>query len=759
MADMDDFKQFTISSKKSEIDGKKVYESAYYDRDNKAFERAVKSAVSKEAQIYFGNKSISKGGKEQVDIFIHSSNPADVPNARRALRQMEGTLPRDYAVTSKKELDTEQLASLLKEDKRSGEARSEQHSIKTLLSLSRMIASLAGLTNIVRRILSAVLTMSAQSVKEATTAHGLGLSYDTVRRFDLIETRSGMESGSMTGAVNDLQTKFGNVTTLDTGALDALAVVMGSGIKELALTGVDPTRTEDLLADILNAFNTRAEQGVNSIGQYVGTDDARKELFSYLNKISPAVAGIFNKMQEQDNNVNSIYRGKFDVTDYESWKRALLTNTIDFTPAQRGLEQTLGEYKNSIDSLIKQLKERITVSVAPELIAILRKISDIRWGQSASENANTNKTNYEDNQAYITELENGLAMLPESEEGLSKADAKRLRALKSYYNSEIAKAKKENAKYAEGKKVSPVRTTDNLEIANVSKVFRLANNLETQISEKNEIDELEDALSRAGTSQEDINKAIDKEIDNTIGSKKDRIKAKKEEKKRELAERYKNEKAQATAEVTASWDITTQGGAIPTNTVYMNAIAQKLHDAYGWNLDKTITGRLVAKEPEAWKSISNKQIEAEVEQEMTDERARLEQDENFIRNLLIQLVRKNGLASQMYYKVMPEEKSADDAQSKWFAYKHYDAEAMMQALIKAGEGAVAQVHGNTTDSEGGKHFTLTFKIVDDKGNTKGEYTMFEGSEMSLESGLYDTFTYNASTGRLERVNASGTVAK
>jgi hypothetical protein len=266
-------------------------------------------------------------------------------------------------------------------------------------------------------------------------------------------------------------------------------------------------------------------------------------------------------------------------------------------------------------------------------------------------------------------------------------------------------------------------------------------------------------LSRAGTSQEDINKAIDKEIDNTIGSKKDRIKAKKEEKKRELAERYKNEKAQATAEVTASWDITTQGGAIPTNTVYMNAIAQKLHDDYGWNLDKTITGRLVAKEPEAWKSISNKQIEAEVEQEMTDERARLEQDENFIRNLLIQLVRKNGLASQMYYNVIPEEQVAESAQSKYFAYKYIDSEAITQALIKAGEGAVAQVHGNTTESEGDKHFTLTFRIVDPKGNTVSEQTMFEGSGMSLQSGLYETLTYHTDTGQLEKVNASGTVAK
>ena len=81
----------------------------------------------------------------------------------------------------------------------------------------------------------------------------------------------------------------------------------------------------------LNVFNEKANAGYNSVGQYVGEQQARRELYSYLLKISPQIADIFATMQEEQHNVNSIWRGN---NTFAEWRNAFPTER-NVTPAQR----------------------------------------------------------------------------------------------------------------------------------------------------------------------------------------------------------------------------------------------------------------------------------------------------------------------------------------------------------------------------------------------------------------------------------------
>lgn len=414
MADNQEFSKFTLTSQKDPTTGYKI---ASYDRDVRAFLNAVKSALPKDAFFSVGEKELSKQGKLKIDIYTHKEEANLV---RKALDEKVGDLSvrgSTYKVTKARQLPDSVQESLRREesDKINKENRAEGEKTRKAITGTalKVIGAVTVLTDIARRILSSVLTMSTQAVRDATTAHNLGMTYGTMRELSNLETAHGITKGTFSGALSDIQSKFGNITDIDENALGSLALVMGSEIESLVKSGIGGERPEALLGSILDAYNERANAGYNSIGQYVGEAEARRELYSQLNKVSLQIAELFATMQEERNNINSIYRKQADT--FDEWRRLFNANRGGFTTADYGVVETLGQYTNQIASIAEQIKQGVMIKLAPKLADALQKISNWRIGMTERDSWETDDRNRQANKDFIAQIDRQLEMFPEIE--------------------------------------------------------------------------------------------------------------------------------------------------------------------------------------------------------------------------------------------------------------------------------------------------------------------------------------------------------
>lgn len=418
MADNQEFSKFTLTSKKDPISG--AYSIASYDKDVRAFLNAVKSALPKDAFFSVGEKELNKQGKLKIDIYTHKEEANLVRKAldeRAGDLYFKGSTEEKYKITKARQLPDSVQESLRREesDKINKENRAEGEKTRKAITGTalKVIGAVTVLTDIARRILSSVLTMSTQAIRDATTAHNLGMTYGTMRELSNLETAHGITKGTFSGALSDIQSKFGNITDIDENALGSLALVMGSEIESLVKSGIGGERPEALLGSILDAYNERANAGYNSIGQYVGEVEARRELYSQLNKVSPQIAELFATMQEERNNVNSIYRKQADT--FDEWRRLFNANRGGFTTADYGVVETLGQYTNQIAGIAEQIKQGVMIKLAPKLADALQKISNWRIGMTERDSWEMDDRNRQANKDFIAQIDRQLEMFPEIE--------------------------------------------------------------------------------------------------------------------------------------------------------------------------------------------------------------------------------------------------------------------------------------------------------------------------------------------------------
>lgn len=438
-----DFRKITVSSLQDTSSG--AYSISEYDKDIRALVNAIKSALPQDAFYHKSPKNIDYSnfntiGKLQEDFYIKNEYARVAHEAlEQALGKMQFRGSSDYKYEASGlgllNKDEEKLVKELEElNKNKGEKETETTRFNkgTMLKILGAVMTVA---DIARRILSSVLGFASQSVKDSVTAHNLGMSYEAVRQYRHVETAHGLKEGTITGAVSDIQNKFGNITSLDEGALEALAVVMGGKIEEMAKMGVGSSNPEAILGAILDSFNERANAGVNSIGQQVGEQKARRELYSYLLKVSPQIADIFATMQEEQHNINSLFRNQADT--FAEWKNLLPTSRGGNTSMDYNLTVSLGKEWDIVKDIANQIKEGIAVSLTPAVLELLQRIADTRVGMSETENRQRNQENKEANTAFIARAKKEMAQM---EKDWSNADQNYYFALKEY----VEKAEKAN---------------------------------------------------------------------------------------------------------------------------------------------------------------------------------------------------------------------------------------------------------------------------------------------------------------------------
>lgn len=278
-------------------------------------------------------------------------------------------------------------------------------------AILKILGVVTVLTDVARRILTSVLNFATQSVQTATMAHNLGMSYSTAREFGIQEKVHGLPAGTITGAISDIQSMFGNIQNLDENAISALALIMGSDVESLIRSGIGGSRPEELLGNILDAYMERAQSGRTSLGQYVGEQEARRELFSQLSKISPQIASLFATMQEERNNINSIYKDQ--ASTFAEWRKLFDPNRGGITSLDEGVVETLGQYTNQIKGIAEQIKQGVMIKVAPTLIDVLQKIANTRFGMTTRESWEADDINREANKNFILQIDKQLELFPD----------------------------------------------------------------------------------------------------------------------------------------------------------------------------------------------------------------------------------------------------------------------------------------------------------------------------------------------------------
>lgn len=467
MEDNQGYAKFVIKSLRDT--STKSYDSASYDRDIRAIARAIKSSLPKDAFYSIGDKEIGKRGGMTLNVYSNKENETALRNTlEETTKQMfyKGSLNEKYSITQRKTLSEAEQRTLIKEElsrKQEQENKDkEQQTRGTGIHLFKITALLTLIGDITRRILTNVLDRASESVAVATSAHDAGISYKQAMELTHAETKAGLPSGIFMNAIRDLQSKLVDEFSLDSSAISNLGVLLGPDLQQLVESQLKAGNGVEALALILDKVNAIVSSGMTPAGRYEGPEAARVKMLNYLEPMFPQLAAIFSKMQEQATNVNSIYKGTFDVNDFSSWLDTLLrTNNRDYGTVEQGLVQTMGELNNSVKDLWERLKESITVTLAPVLIPILRRIANLRFGLSDSENLRLDRSNYAENEAYQRELEDKLASLPTDTTGMSAKEKAYLQATREVYEEEIEAVKKENAKLAEGGHVMGMRRTPN----------------------------------------------------------------------------------------------------------------------------------------------------------------------------------------------------------------------------------------------------------------------------------------------------------
>ena len=347
-----------------------------------------------------------------------------------------------------------------KEKDKEEQKRNKQKSpIKIFSLLTKILGVLTIGFDIVRRILSLVTEQGKMAVRTSTIAHNLGTNYQQARQIESAERVSGLETGTITGAMSDIQSMFGNITNIDEGALETLALIMGSKIEDLVQSGIGGSNPEVLVGEIIDAWNERASTGYNSVGEYVGEAQARRELYSLLNKVSPQLANIFALMQEQRADEASLYKnlasGKFS-----DWVNGLSNvNRYPVNTIGEGLLKEVSQYANNVNDLIEQLKHGIAITFAEPAIAVLRSISNIRWGMTGKNNLDLDIKNLEANSAWKEHAQAMLESLPSERGSMSANDWLLVKTQRKYYNKQIENVEKQEEQRKKGKHVQDVSKT------------------------------------------------------------------------------------------------------------------------------------------------------------------------------------------------------------------------------------------------------------------------------------------------------------
>ena len=282
----------------------------------------------------------------------------------------------------------------------------DKESVKKATAITKAIlAVVTVIGDIVRRILTASLKQATENNKMAVEAHSVGVTALERRGYDIFDVAHGMEKGSTFGAIQSVQGMFGDVTNLDEKALGTLARVMGSEVSSLVRSGMGGQNPDQLLDKILDKYFKQFLSGKNSLGQSVGMEQARRELVTSLQSVSPEIAKLFARMADD---YTSGYYGRFGGV--AEWRDTTQTNRTGLTEANQKFSTEIGKKYNEIIAIVEDLKTSFFTRLSTSMDGLLTKVKNMRIGQSEENKIEEDIRNKQKNEESKAIMQNQLKL-------------------------------------------------------------------------------------------------------------------------------------------------------------------------------------------------------------------------------------------------------------------------------------------------------------------------------------------------------------
>jgi hypothetical protein len=271
----------------------------------------------------------------------------DAYGRKIAAKRMEAQLKKEEKEDKKKEKDEE------KTGKRSG-----LDALKSIATMAIVVKVLKELLDVAKKIFTALIASTSEALNQTLMGMRYSMSPVDVMRYGTGETAKGLTKGTFAGAVGAAQNKFGNITQLDTKSIELLAVVMGENIRTLIESGLGGENPTALVDTIIKGFMDQAMAGKNSIGMSVGVEAAIRELMSYLGKVDPNMAALFNRqMYDRLSSASSATTRDSARGSTSAWLlgSSAVTNPLSQTALDRGILSDLAPLVSEIKALVEAL--------------------------------------------------------------------------------------------------------------------------------------------------------------------------------------------------------------------------------------------------------------------------------------------------------------------------------------------------------------------------------------------------------------------
>lgn len=359
--------------------------------------KTTKTIHGKRAQRKAMEEIYTLGGKAVVNTNdldkLDISLPVDKSVSRNMTQRQKNTLitksiPKAISLSDgeKKKIqvesDTKKEETKKREEKQRQIKEKQEHAkaVRKGTAITKgILAILTVVADLIRRLLVASLDTAKENNKRAVESHSVGVTRADRRNYDIFDKAHGMEEGTTFGAIQDVQGKFGDVTNLDEKALGTLARVMGSSVADLVKSGIGGQNPSAILDSILDKYFKQYLSGKNSLGQNVGLEQARRELITTLQSVSPAIAKLFAQMTDD---YSSGYYEPF--TDTKGWRGTTPLNRPGLSQAELAFSTEVGKKYNEILAIVNDLKTSFFTRLATSMDDLLTKVKNLRIGQSAS---------------------------------------------------------------------------------------------------------------------------------------------------------------------------------------------------------------------------------------------------------------------------------------------------------------------------------------------------------------------------------------
>ncbi len=359
---------------------KKQKKSAY-----KGFEKALLASPNALSDKFLERQASELMVEERIRL---DKELAKYENKYTSKHKSYASLVKDKENLSQEEL-LERYKSIEKTDKAETKRKAER---REKLGVAKMIiGSILVVADIARRILTSVLNNASKARSDASMAWSEGMTYKDVMLYNAYDKTFGLKEGTSGKAISDLQAKFGDITNLDEKALGTLARVMGGEVKQLVYSGIGGDEPDKLLESVLNKFFEQYKSGKNSLGQYVGQEQALRELTTVLRGVSPEIAMIFSTMaHEWKTGANA---GTF--SNYTEMKKKVQYNRGGLSDVELNALTSLGSTANLLNTTAKQLITLLQNKISLGLSKLIDKIADTRIGESAEQRIEHDRKNRE----------------------------------------------------------------------------------------------------------------------------------------------------------------------------------------------------------------------------------------------------------------------------------------------------------------------------------------------------------------------------